>query len=231
MGQGYRRPARWAYAGPGMDTARVAEARRRTPSTTARRAAQVTAVVVLAVLAAPGCNPGHPPARGIDCSVGVVGDSLMVGVEPYLPTDLAAVGCGHVFTDALTGRLTGQGAAVLEAADLSGVDLLVIGLGTNDWQDPERLGALVDRVMAAADGRRVVWVNVGGWLENKEDLNLALFGGSVRWDDLWVLDWDAWISTRPHLVGSDGIHLTRQGYVERSQVIARFIATGRTEPA
>ena len=187
-------------------------------------------MIALALVATLGCNPEHPPARGIDCSVGVVGDSLMVGVEPYLPADLAAVGCDHVFTDTLTGRPTGQGAAVLEAADLSEVDLLVIGLGTNDWRDPDRLGVSVDRIMTAAAGRRVVWVNVGGRLENKEDLNLALFGGSVRWDDLWVLDWDAWISARPQLLGSDGIHLTREGYTERSQVISRFIATGRTEP-
>ena len=213
-----------------MDTGRAPGARRRTTPVTVRRAAPAIVVAALSLITTVGCNPLHPPAQGIDCSVGVVGDSLMVGVEAYLPADLAAVGCDHVFTDALTGRLTGQGAAVLEATSLSGVDLLVIGLGTNDWKDADRLGPLVDRVMTAAAGRRVVWVNVGGRLAGKEDLNLALFGGSVRWDDLWVLDWDAWISARPHLVGSDGIHLTRGGYVERSRVIARFIATGRTEP-
>lgn len=116
--------------------------------------------------------------------------------------------------------------AVLASVDLRGTDLILVGLGTNDHYRPEVLPGIIDQVMATAGGRRVVWINVGGFVRNKDRLNAALWDATNRWPRLWVLDWEAEVVAHPWVLGSDGIHLSAVGNDHRANTITRFLRTG-----
>lgn len=199
----------------------------RTPAALRSRSVLVLAVVVVGSLASlTACNPDFAPSRGIDCRVGVIGDSLMLGTQPSLANELAPVGCDLVFFDAAKNRKSLEGIAALLERDLSGIDILLVGLGTNDYRWPQHMGPMVDGVMRIANGTRVVWVGIGGRIDHKLELNLAILGATTRWENLWYFDWDAEVTAHPEWMGGDGLHLTRETYPNRSRVIARFLGAG-----
>lgn len=191
------------------------------------RTGGVVVFVVFALSLATACNPSFPPSNGIDCRVGIIGDSLMLGTQPTIGQELSRVGCTIEFFDAAKNRKTLEGIAALQRKDLSGIDLLLVGLGTNDFRWPQHMGPMVDGVMRIVGDTRVVWVGVGGRVDNKNELNLAVLGATTRWEGLWYFDWDAEVAAHPEWMGGDGLHLTRETYPNRSRVLARFLRTGQ----
>lgn len=89
-----------------------------------------------------------------------------------------------------------------------------------------RVGDLIDQLMTAAKGKRVVWNNIGGTIANRIDLNNALTGASYRWDELWIHNWAAVTDAQPELLAADGIHLNRDGHAVRAASIADFVRSG-----
>src|SRR3954466_7127719 len=89
----------------------------------------------------------------------VVGDSLAVGLEPYLGDMLAG---DDVVWDAKTGRTTPQGLVQLRArlAEVT-PSVVVVSLGTNDGPDGPRFAARIRKALAAIPARScVVWVDI-----------------------------------------------------------------------
>jgi hypothetical protein len=104
-------------------------------------------LVALAVLAA-----AAPLARAADGPVLVVGDSLAVGMRPFL---IPLLGDREVAWNARNGRTTPQGMQVLRAM-LPTVtpETVVISLGTNDGPDPARFADRIRRLLGMLPRRR-----------------------------------------------------------------------------
>ena len=111
----------------------------------------------------------------------------------------------------------------------------VLALGTDDTADVAAgsltgLSTRIHRMMAAAGGQPVMWVNVktllssGPYAEaNMQRWNNALLRACARYPNMRIYDWSA--AARKHWFISDGIHYTSAGYAARARLIASALAT------
>lgn len=158
----------------------------------------------------------------------VVGDSLTVGAE------IGGLGPDDgVTVDAVEGRTTEQGAAVLEGTDLTGYDQVIVALGTNDYTDSEEeFAPKIARVVKAAHGRPVIWVNVDTGTTKlapaADGVNAALAFVAQAPGNLTVADWDGYINGRKDaddLRAGDGVHDSSKGYRVRAAWMADLAQT------
>jgi hypothetical protein len=200
---------------------------------------------------AAGHQQAQRPLRTSCRSVAHIGDSTSVGlISPAVLPDparrLAAryadVGVRHLRVDASGGRsiveiLPGQvnGYNVARAWAARGYHgCWVFALGTNDTanvsvgSDVSRL-ARVERMMLAARGQPVLWVNTrtmlsgGPWSEaNMRRWNDTLARACAQYPNLRVFNWAA--VARPGWYLTDGIHYTSAGYGVRAHAIADALA-------
>jgi peptidoglycan/LPS O-acetylase OafA/YrhL len=198
-----------------------------------------------------GTQPGTSGLRTSCRSVVHIGDSTSDGlISPsYLPNPakrIAAqyqdVGVQTVRTDivgarsvieTLPGTVNGLDAArTLVSGGYSGC--WVIALGTNDTADVaigSASGRMVriQRMMAAAHGQPVMWVDVvsllagGPYAEaGMQQWNAALRQACPHYPNMRIFDWAA-LAQRSWFI-SDGIHYTSAGYAIRGQQIAQGLA-------
>ena len=180
-----------------------------------------------------------------------IGDSTSDGlVSPeYLPNPakrIAAqyhdVGVGSVRWDisgarsvveVLPGQVNGYNAA--QAIYRSGFrGCLVIALGTNDTADVavgSNVGLMtrIGRMMAAAHGAPVMWVNLRSLLAggpyseaNMVTWDNTLLKACARYPNMRVFNWAALAKAKWYI--SDGIHFTSAGYAARARLIAQALA-------
>jgi peptidoglycan/LPS O-acetylase OafA/YrhL len=110
----------------------------------------------------------------------------------------------------------------------------VLALGTNDPADVAAgsnvgLTTRIDRMMKAANGEPVLWVNVKSLLSsgpyaevNMARWDRALISACARYPNMRVYDWAAQVRTKWYI--SDGIHFTSIGYKHRAKMIADALA-------
>jgi peptidoglycan/LPS O-acetylase OafA/YrhL len=110
----------------------------------------------------------------------------------------------------------------------------VLALGTNDTADVAAgsnvgLTTRIDRMMKAANGEPVLWVNVKSLLSsgpyaevNMARWDRALISACARYPNMRVYDWAAQVRTKWYI--SDGIHFTSIGYKHRAKMIADALA-------
>jgi peptidoglycan/LPS O-acetylase OafA/YrhL len=184
-------------------------------------------------------------------SVAHIGDSTSEGmISPdYLPNPaqrLAAqyhrVGVGRVVTDisgarsvveVLPGQVNGYDAArAIYQGGFRGC--WVIALGTNDTADVavgSQVGLMtrVQRMMAAAHGEPVLWVNLRSLLASGpySEANMVTWDNTLlracsRYPNMRIFDWASVVKTKWYI--SDGIHFTSAGYAARGRLIARALA-------
>jgi peptidoglycan/LPS O-acetylase OafA/YrhL/lysophospholipase L1-like esterase len=184
-------------------------------------------------------------------AVAHIGDSTSDGlVSPeYLPNPakrIAAqyhdVGVGSVQWDisgarsvveVLPGQVNGYDAA--QAIYRSGFrGCLVIALGTNDTADVavgSNVGLMtrIQRMMAAAHGQPVMWVNLRSLLAsgpyseaNMVTWDNTLLRACAKYPNMRVFNWAALAKTKWYI--SDGIHFTSAGYAARGRLIAQALA-------
>jgi lysophospholipase L1-like esterase len=188
-----------------------------TPATTANTTTTSTAPAV--------------PLTPLGTKVAIVGDSLTEGLSTRLPPLAKRYGF-DLALDAQNGRNIEGGLAPLKKI-VSGRDLVVVALGTNDARadltvtDAENR---IEQMLALIDARTpVMWVNI--YRNDTKSTSAA----AARFDDalqlvadshpnLTVLDWSAYIQLHPELMGGDHIHLTASGYDERAAWLAEAIA-------
>lgn len=162
-------------------------------------------------------NPSSP--------VLVVGDSLAVGLRPYLAEQLGA----DVAWDAKSGRTTPQGLSALRAAlKVVQPSTVVVSLGTNDGSDPARFQSRIDRALATIGPQRcVVWTTIyrparkGPYVA----LNGVLAREAARVARLHLVDWSGAVSRRAVTL-PDGLHPDAAGYAYRAGMIAAAVKSG-----
>ncbi len=184
-------------------------------------------------------------------AVAHIGDSTSEGmISPdYLPNPaqrLAAqyhdVGVSSVRWDisgarsvveVLPGQVNGYNAAL--AIYRSGFrGCWVIALGTNDTADVavgSNVGLMtrIQRMMAAAHGEPVMWVNLRSLLNggpyseaNMVTWDNTLLKACAKYPNMRVFNWAALAKTKWYI--SDGIHFTSAGYAARGRLIAQALA-------
>ncbi len=194
----------------------------------------------------------RPKALRTSCrSVAHVGDSTSVDLvsAAYLPNPAerigaryAGVGVRHLKIDASGGRsiveeLPGQlnGFKVASAWHSQGYHgCWVFALGTNDAANIAAgstigMTARIDRMMAAAHGQPVLWVNTKTLLTsgpyasvNEQAWDKTLVKALAKYPNLRIFDWSA--VARPSWFLSDGIHYNTPGCAIRAKAIADALA-------
>lgn len=184
-----------------------------------RRARRLAALALPAALALGLAAASAPAAPARD--VLVIGDSLGVGMEPYLAPALPGY---EVRTDAEIGRASAAGLEVLAQNLTPEDDVVVFALGSND--DPARAGSFAANLQAAdqlAGGRCLVLatLEVSGYSGVPEEpLNRAIRTFAAGNANVRVVDWHGAVT--PELL-VDGGHATAEGYALRADLFAAAI--------
>src|SRR5262249_32815204 len=206
-----------------------------------RRGARVLAMAFVAL--AGGCITAAAPASAVvrclgACiaeviddtprpagAIGLIGDSVLIGLDPYIAGDLAAAGWGPIHYWAGTGtRVPADNplgaSTVLRLWRAQGFDpaVWIIGVGADDV-------AFVGSAVAASEAdidimldeigpdRDVVMATIqhhnDGWAAN---WNQALRNVAARRRALHVVEWQAEADQHPSWWGGDGVHLSPTGY-------------------
>jgi lysophospholipase L1-like esterase len=179
---------------------------------------------VIAVLLVLGL--GSAPALADDADVLVVGDSLAVGTEPFLPQLLA----GHsIVADIRNGITTPQGMRMLRMSLRTVTPrTAVFQLGSNDGGDPERFENRVLRTLALLPlNTCVVWSTIIRPARKGEyrGLNRVLHRLKKLDPRLVVVDWEHAV-TGGAVYLPDGLHADDEGYRYRSAMIADAVQAG-----
>jgi lysophospholipase L1-like esterase len=167
-----------------------------------------------------------PAARAAQGPVLVVGDSLAVGMRPFL---VPMLGDREVTWNARTGRTTPQGLEVFRATVPQVTPTtVVVSLGTNDGADPDRFADRIHRVLLTLPaGACVVWPTIirpprkGPYAA----LDRVLRGRARRDPRFVVPSWD-YAVLRGNVRLPDGVHPDDFGFLYRSRMIARAIRMG-----
>jgi hypothetical protein len=175
----------------------------------------VVAIVALVVVRNRD-EPGAVAARG---TVTLVGDSLNVGVERYLP---AALPGWKLVANDRVGRSTPEGIAELEAGRPVLSSHLVVSLGTND--PPGAVAAFRSDVTRLLDlvgpNRCVVWATV--WRDGapNDAFNAVLRDAAATNSRVRLVEWAAMVQAHPDWLAGDGLHGNEVGYRERARAVA-----------
>jgi peptidoglycan/LPS O-acetylase OafA/YrhL len=201
--------------------------------------------------AAAGGSAAAGPLRTSCQAVAHLGDSTSDGlVSPqYLPNkkqriqaryeDVGAksvwtnIAGGRSIVEVLPGTVNGYDAArSMTKEGFKGC--WVLALGTDDTADVAAgsetpLASRIARMMSAAHGEPVMWVNVislvssGPYAEaNMQRWNAALVKACPKYPNMRIFDW-ASVARRSWFI-SDGIHYTSAGYAQRAELIADALA-------
>jgi hypothetical protein len=159
-----------------------------------------------------------PPAGAVT----LVGDSLNVGIEPYLAKALPG---WRVDAHDRVGRATAEGVDQLRALRRSLAPVVVVSLGTNDPDGSEQeFRSLVEDAIALAGPRRcVVWATVVRDGVERTEFDRVLRDAIAAHPNLRLVEWASLVSDDPSLLAGDRVHGTELGYARRAEETARAI--------
>jgi lysophospholipase L1-like esterase len=178
----------------------------------------VVAIGVLA-LASNVLSPGTTAAPG---TVTLLGDSLNVGIEPYVKDALP--GWKMVANDEV-GRITPQGIAELEGGLTALSNHVVVSLGTND--PPSEVAAfrkdVTHLLTLVGPNRCVIWATIWRDGEPSDALNAVLRDAAKANRRVRIVEWAQMVEDRPELLAPDGLHGSENGYRERARNVAAAV--------
>jgi len=185
----------------------------------------LAAILAAGSLAGPaGAGPDVAHADG--AQVLIVGDSLAVGMRPFL---VDMITDRQVTFDVRNGWTTPQGMKALRL-DLRQLapQTVVINLGTNDGADHLRFADRVRRILRAVPSNAcIVWPAItrpprkGAYRK----LNRVLRDAARRDVRMTIINWDRMVA-KGTVSMRDGIHPTTEGYRFRAHVTAAAVQRG-----
>jgi lysophospholipase L1-like esterase len=180
--------------------------------------AAVGLAVAAAVLALALDDRGGPVDGG---SIVLIGDSLNVGVEPYLRELLEH---WRIRSDDVVGRPTSEGLAALAAVH-GATGPIVVSLGTNDDPgDPEAFRDEVERLLGRIGPTRcVIWATL--WRDGAPEtqLNAVLNEIARTRANVLLLGWASMLERHPEWVAPDATHGSPDGYRARAEEVVRLM--------
>ena len=190
-------------------------------------AALLVVGVAVALVAVRRGTQARPEATG---TVTLIGDSLNVGMEPYLD---AALPRWRVVANDQVGRTTPEGIAELEAGRPALSSYVVVSLCTNDPPDGVvAFRANVARVLElTGPDRCVIWATV--WRDRRPsvDYNDVLREAAEANKRLRLVAWAEMVDKQPALLGRDGLHGNEAGYRKRAEAVAEAMRSCAPGPS
>jgi lysophospholipase L1-like esterase len=182
----------------------------------------LVSVAVIAIGVAALAIARDEPASGDSGSVTLVGDSLNLGIEPYLREELDGWG---IDVHDRVGRTTAEGLEEMRALGEALAPVVVVSLGTNDSEgSEEEFRALVEQAVAlAGPGRCVVWATIVRDGAPRAGFDEVLREAASDHANVRLLDWAAMVSRDDALLAFDRVHATPDGYARRAQETARTV--------
>lgn len=161
-------------------------------------------------------------------SVTTLGDSLNVGIEPYLDEELDGWSIDH---HNQSGRRTHEGIAELRALGRNVAPVVVVSLGTNDFDSSSAtFRQQVEELLELTGPRRcVIWATI--WFAGPHEFNDVLRDAAGRHRNLELADWASLVEERPELLAADGIHGSPEGYARRAEQAAAIARRCLPAPA
>jgi hypothetical protein len=177
--------------------------------------------IAVAVYAVSRHDDGPPHEAG---DVTLVGDSLNVGVEPYLSQELPG---WHIDAHDRVGRATPEGIDELRRLGGRLAPVVVVSLGTNDpdGSEPE-FRQLVDRALAVVGPDRcLVWATIVRGGTTRAGFDSVLQDARSANANVRLVEWARMVQQDRSLLAEDAVHGTPEGYARRAAETARAIRT------
>ena len=155
-------------------------------------------------------------------AVTLVGDSLNVGIEPYLRDEL---GGWRIDAHDRVGRSTADGIAELRRLDGRLAPVVVVSLGTNDAEgsEAEFRNHVDEAIRVAGPGDCLVWATIVRDGEPRDGFNEVLRDAASRSARFRLVDWAALVGADDSLLAGDRVHGTPDGYARRAEETARVV--------
>ena len=152
----------------------------------------------------------------------LVGDSLNVGIEPYLGDELRG---WRLDAHDLVGRATQEGIDELRSLEGRLAPVVVVSLGTNDADGSEpEFRKLVNEAVAIVGPRRcLVWATVVRDGTPRTGFNRALEDARSAHRNVRLVEWAAMVGDNGELLAGDLVHGTPEGYAQRAEETAHAI--------
>ncbi|MGM1049238.1 MAG: hypothetical protein ACQEXX_24300 [Bacillota bacterium] len=135
----------------------------------------------------------------------VIGDSVLVGVEPYLKEALPGI-----YVDGKVSRQMSQGETIVKELKSQGKlgDRIIIHLGTNGPFSKKQLQSLLESL---SDAKIVVLINTRvpkGW---QDTVNTNIKEVAKQFSNVKVVDWYSASQGKDQYFYQDGVHLKSEG--------------------
>jgi lysophospholipase L1-like esterase len=179
------------------------------------------AVAIAAAIAVARNQDEDSPAETAG-AITLVGDSLNVGVEPYLEDELPG---WRVDAHDEVGRATSAGVETLRAIASALAPVVVVSLGTNDAEGSEdAFRRLVDEALALAGPRRcVVWATIVRDGVERAQFDRVLRDAAEIHANLHLVEWAEMVAQDEAVLAADRVHGTPEGYERRAAAIAETV--------
>ncbi|MEC0206517.1 acyltransferase family protein [Paenibacillus lautus] len=152
----------------------------------------------------PTNKPQNPPVS--NSSITAIGDSVMLGVSPYLEKSLPGI---HI--DAVIGRQMRQADDLIPAMKTQNrVDggIVIIGLGTNGAFTKKDLDSLLRPLDSA---KQILLINTRVPRDWEQNVNGMLAKAAAQNPKVTLVDWYSASKDHPEYFRSDGVHLEPEG--------------------
>jgi hypothetical protein len=181
----------------------------------------IVLAVAIAVAVYAVKRPDDSPAHATG-SATLVGDSLNVGIEPYLGDELPG---WRVDAHDRVGRATQEGIDELRSLGGGLAPVVVVSLGTNDSDGSEpEFRKLVNQALAIVGPHRcLVWATVVRDGTPRTGFNQVLVDARSEHPNVRLVEWAALVGGDGELLAGDLVHGTPDGYARRAEETARAI--------
>ncbi len=172
----------------------------------------VVAALAVGVYFLVATDDAPPGAVG---SMTLVGDSLNVGIDPYLRTELAD---WSIDAHDRVGRMTWEGVDELRRLRTTLAPIVVVSLGTNDADgtESEFRDLVSDAIGVVGPGRCLLWATIVRGGVPRTGFNDVLRQARVEHPNVRLVDWASMVEDDAGVLAFDTVHGTPAGYERRA---------------
>ena len=181
----------------------------------------IVLAVAIAVAVYAVKRPDDSPAHATG-SATLVGDSLNVGIEPYLGDELPG---WRMDAHDRVGRATQEGIDMLRSLGGGLAPVVVVSLGTNDsdGSEPEFRKLVYQAVAIVGPRRCLIWATVVRDGSPRTGFNQVLEEARSEHPNIRLVEWATLVGDNRDLLAGDLVHATPEGYARRAEETARAI--------